>query len=303
MAIKYKLLELNKTNKQELSIAIGNFNGFHLGHQTLLKRTQEIAKVTNTASAIMTFEKVQSSNQIMDINDKKNFLAKMGFNYLIVIVFDNEFQKLSKEQFIDFLQQLSIENIVVGEDFHFGYQRSGSVLDLKKSAISTTVVGLLNYQDKKISSHIIVELLKNGKIKEANELLGYHYTIKNRVQKGFQNGHLISFPTANLNFGTYVLVKSGVYATLVHYQDKTYLGMAHVGVHATIDELKTPILEVNILDFNQDIYGKQISVEFLDYIADVHKFSDIDILKKHLQAYEKNIRQNYNIQMTKRVNL
>lgn len=303
MAIKYKLLELNKTNAKELSIAIGNFNGFHLGHQTLLKRTKEIAKVTNTASAIMTFEKEQPTNQIMDIDDKKNFLAKMGFNYLIVIVFDEQFKNLSKEEFIAFLQQLSIKNVIVGEDFRFGYQRSGSIIDLKDSSINTTVVNLLSYQDKKISSHIIVELLKDGRIKEANELLGYHYTIKNHVQKGFQNGHLISFPTANLTFNNYVLVKSGVYATLVHYQNKTYLGMAHVGVHATIDELKTPILEVNILDFNQDIYEQKIAVEFLDYITDVHKFTSIDELKSHLQAYEKIIRQNYNIQMTKCVSL
>lgn len=303
MAITYKLLELNKTSAQELSIAIGNFNGFHLGHQTLLNKTQEIAKTTNTASAIMTFEKAKPSDQIMDIDDKINFLTKMGFNYLIVVIFDEEFQKLSKEQFITFLQQLSIKNVVVGEDFHFGYQRSGNVLDLKKSNINTTIVNLLSYQNKKISSHVIVELLKDGKIKEANELLGHHYTIKNRVQKGFQNGHLISFPTANLTFGNYVLVKSGVYATLVHYQDKTYLGMTHVGVHATIDQLKSPILEVNILDFNQDIYGKTIVVEFLDYIADVHKFADIATLKDHLQAYEKTIRQNYNIQMTKCVSL
>lgn len=285
--IKYEIVNLSKhINTKPLVAAIGNFNGFHIGHQELLKKANQLSS-NNTQTAVITFKHQTQNNQILSFKDECSFLATFNISLLIIIEFNDELRTTSASNFISFLiNTLKVRDLIVGEDFTFGFNKTGNIYTLQCSPINTTVIPIKKIDNVKVSSTNIIRHLENGDIETSNKLLGYQYGITGLVQKGFQNGHKIGFPTVNLKFNNYVKIKDGVYATLVIFDNKKYLGMGYVGVHKTIDELSSPLLEVNIFDFNEDIYNKEIKVLFLSRIADSYKFSSLDILKTHLAQYK-----------------
>lgn len=283
--INYEIIKLSNFVSPFFSIAIGNFNGLHLGHMSLIKEVYKIAENTNSNSAILTFNHTDNY-QLLDDFDKKNILRNEHISAIISVSFDEYFKSLSKEDFISFLLSLNVKNIVVGEDFRFAKNRTGNVLDLISSPIHTKVLSLKTIKKQKISSSNIIACLQNGNIESANEMLNYPYHINGVVQHGLRNGHKIGFPTANISFENYVIPKIGVYAAKIIVANQSYYGMAYIGTHSTIDELKKPILEVNIFDFNADIYQKNIRVELHKYLTNSFTFNSLDELKFALTKYK-----------------
>lgn len=276
----------NQKNTQNATAVLGHFACFHLGHQALLNKGLEIAKKTNTKSVLILIDFPNKYGQIMTLKDKKEHLKSIGFDELFVIELTDEVKHLKKDDFIHILkEQFHITNVVVGEDYHFGFNKSGNVNDLTNN-FNTFIISLVNFETKKISTKDIYNCILDGNIKAANALLGFNYAITGQVKKGKQNGRKIDFKTANININPYVKPKDGVYMSKITVNNKSYFGMTYIGTHKTIDELSTPILEVNIFDFNQNIYRKKIKVELIKRIADEHKFTSLTDLKNHLNNYK-----------------
>lgn len=276
----------NKRNTQNATAVLGHFACFHLGHQALLNKCLEVAKNTNTKSVLILIDFFNKYGQIMALKDKKEYLKAIDFDELLVIELNDEVKNLSKDDFMHILkEQFHITNVVVGEDYHFGFNKSGNVNDLTNN-FNTFIIPIVNFETKKISTKDIYNYILDGNVKEANALLGFNYAITGQVKKGKQNGRKIDFKTANININPYVKPKDGVYMSKITVNKKTYFGMTYIGTHKTIDELSTPILEVNIFDFNQNIYRKIIKVELIKRIADEHKFTSLTDLKNHLNNYK-----------------
>ena len=294
MDIKYQEIELNSTNNQDhLTIALGNFSCFHLGHFELLKSVMTISKKTNTIASVLCFSHENYSKNIMTSYDKQEYLKQIGINKLFDINFDENLKNTSYVDFINFLKNtLKVENVVIGEDYRFGHNRLGTIEDLK-THFNVEVIKLKSINGNKISTHNIIQKIENGDLEVANNLLGFNYTITGIVQKGKQNGHKINFPTINLSLAKYVTPKSGVYSAYLNYNNKKYLGMAYIGVHQTIDALTDPILELNVFDFNKELYGEIVKIELLGRIADDFKFTSIEELQGALKKYKSTILEKY----------
>lgn len=276
----------NKRNTQNATAVLGHFACFHLGHQALLNKCLEVAKNTNTKSVLILIDFSNKYGQIMTLKDKKEYLKAIDFDELLVIELNDEVKNLSKDDFMHILkEQFHITNVVVGEDYHFGFNKSGNVNDLTNN-FNTFIIPIVNFETKKISTKDIYNYILDGNVKEANALLGFNYAITGQVKRGKQNGRKIDFKTANININPYVKPKDGVYMSKIKINNKSYFGMTYIGTHKTIDELSTPILEVNIFDFNQNIYRKTIKVELIKRIADEHKFTSLIDLKNHLNNYK-----------------
>ena len=294
MNINYQVIELNSSTQKEcLTIALGNFSCFHLGHFELLKAVIETSKTTDTIASVLCFSNENYSKNIMTLADKKSFLKQLGIRKLISIKFNEEFKKTSYLDFIYFLKNtLMVTNVVVGEDYRFGYNRLGSIDDLKKY-FNVEVIKLKKIDEQKISTHEIIEKIENGDISDANRLLGFNYTITGIVKKGKQNGHKMHFPTINLSLDDYIKPKNGVYSAYLNYNNKKYLGMAYIGIHRTIDALEIPILELNVFDFDKNLYDETVKIELLDRISDDFKFSNIKELQTALAQYKSTISRRY----------
>lgn len=294
MNIDYQDIELNSSkSKEHLTIALGNFSCFHLGHYELLKSVIKISETTDTLASVLCLSDANFSKNIMTLSDKQDFLKHVGIAKLININFDDAFKKISYLDFIYFLKDtLKVTNVVVGEDFRFGYNRIGSIEDLKKH-FNVNVIKLKEINGEKISTQDVIKKIQNGDVDAANRLLGFNYTITGIVKKGKQNGHKINFPTINLSLADYITPKNGVYSAYLNYNNKKYLGMAYIGVHRTIDALEIPILELNVFDFDKDLYDETVKIELIDRISDDFKFSNIEELKIALAQYKSTISKRY----------
>lgn len=294
MEINYQQIKLNSDNSREqLTIALGNFSCFHLGHFELLKSVINVANSTNTIPSVLCFSSQVSNKNIMTLKDKKTFLKKIGISQLIEIEFNDSFKKTSYIDFMLFLKEtLNVNNVIVGEDYRFGYNRLGSTSDLKEM-FNVNIIELKTANGVKISTSDIIQKIENGEIRSANKLLGFNYSITGIVQKGRQNGRKINFPTINISLNEYIIPKSGVYAAYLDYNGSKYLGMAYVGTHRTIDTLATPILELNVFNFNENLYEKTVTIELLERISDDFKFSNLNELQIALEKYKSTILKKY----------
>jgi riboflavin kinase / FMN adenylyltransferase len=278
------------------SIAIGFFDGMHLGHLSLL---EEITKRQESPS-ILTFDLGMKnklggnkSGLLLTQKEKDECLERLGVKNEYILPFDERIMNLSKQEFLDFLARLSPKRIVVGKDFTFGRNAGGKSNDLftlEKNGISIHVVNLKKNKDEKVSSSNIKNKLRNKEIQEANNMLGYPFFIKARVVHGLENGRKIDFPTANMIYpDEKVKLPCGVYKTMTELDGKKYLSMTNIGTHPSINELKEDIIETNLFDFDDNIYGKTIQVNFLEFIREQKKFNDIIELKKQLENDRKTI--------------
>lgn len=280
---------------EDVSITIGNFDGVHIGHQMLIKKTIETGKT----SVIMTFN--PHPNCIIKTNfpyyfltslDKKiEIIRKYNPDYLYVIDFDRKAATTSKEDFILWLKHLGVKHIICGEDCRFAYKGEGSLIDLKNNFDCVTMKTLFD-NDKRISSSYIKELLEKGNVEKASKMLGRFYSIEGRVVEGFHNGEKLGFRTANLDILGNVPPKNGVYGVYVTYNGKKYIGMCNIGYNPTIGKLKTLKLETHIFDFDKMIYGDDINISFVKYIREENKFQSVDELKKQLSKDFENIKNN-----------
>ena len=266
--------------------AIGNFDGVHLGHQKLI----EESKKHNLKSAVLTFyphpsvflKKIPNYPLVTPLEKKTDILSKMGIDYLIVIEFNEEIASMPKEEFIDALHQMNIKACVCGYDFTFGKKAEGNINDLEKEFEFYEIKKYI-LDDVRVSSTYIRELISLGNIEEANRLLGRQYSIRGNVIYGLQNGRIIGFPTANVDYKNFFLPKNGVYFVNVIVEGIPYLGMANIGHNPTIEYQDNIRLEVNIFGLDEDIYGENIEVYFIKRIRDEKRFKSKEELIKQLK--------------------
>lgn len=285
--------------------AFGFFDGVHQGHQAVIKHAVNIAKTENKQSAVFTFHPhpsvvLKQSNEevqyITTMEEKKKIIAELGVDRLYVITFNQELSQLSPKQFIEhFIVNLHIDHVVAGFDFSFGHKGAGNMNNITSfgfDQFTTTVIEKVELQEEKVSSTKIRLALQQGNVKEVNELLGRVYTASGTVVTGDKRGRLLGFPTANVQVPEHKLLpKQGVYAVRLEHQGTVYDGMANLGVKPTFiqGELR-PTLEVFIFDFDQDIYGNEVTVSFYDYVRAEQKFSGVEEIKEQLQKDEQAIR-------------
>ncbi len=266
--------------------AIGNFDGVHLGHQKLI----EECKRHGYKSAVLTFyphpsvflKKIPNYPLVTPLEKKTDVLSKMGIDYLIVVEFNEEIAAMPKEEFIEALHAMNIKACVCGYDFTFARRAEGNITDLAKEfefyEIKKYVLG-----DVRVSTTYIRELLTEGNVEEANKLLGRQFSIRGNVIYGLQNGRVMGFPTANIDYKNFFLPKNGVYFVNVIVEGVPYLGMANIGHNPTIDYQDKVRLEVNIFNLDDDIYGENIEVYFIKRIRDEKRFKSVDELIKQLK--------------------
>ncbi|MBA2174064.1 bifunctional riboflavin kinase/FAD synthetase [Halobacillus locisalis] len=284
--------------------AVGFFDGVHQGHQAVITKAKEKAASMNTKSAVMTFDPHPSvvlkkgkvhAHYITPLREKEEILDSMGIDYLFVVTFDQALAQLSPQQFVDdFFVGLNVQHVVAGFDFTFGHKGKGNMEqlpELSQGRFSQTVIPKVEKTEDKISSTRIRAVLDQGKVDEAIELLGRPYVMQGIVVNGERRGRTIGYPTANIDVEhDYYVPKIGVYAVIIHVNGHSYPGMANLGVKPTFEGDREPNLEVHLFDFDQDLYGKQVRVEFHVMVREEKRFDGVDALKNQLADDESQIR-------------
>ena len=283
--------------KKKFGIAIGNFDGFHLGHQTIISKMLDHCKKQNMILVIMTFVPhpriiLQGAKQFL-INDYKNrrkFMQESGLEILCEVEFTRQFSNLNPEEFLDdcILKEKRIKCFFLGHDFSFGKGKKGDRTFVEKycleNNISVEVLDEFKKGKEKIFSSHIRNLLKQGNIKKANRHLGREFFLEGRVVNGLARGKKIGFPTANLNVKEDLLVPGvGVFSTKVIYGDEVYLSLTNIGFNPTFKGLNDITIETHILDFEKNIYGEEIKVVFIERIREEKKFLSFSDLKKQIK--------------------
>jgi len=271
----------------KLAVALGEFDGIHLAHQKLINKVVNYAKAKNIKSAVISFDphpdyvlnKRTNLGYITPLKEKVSKLAELGIDYLILIPFTLEFAKLSPLDFINnYLKKLDIDLLVVGFDYRFGYKGSGNV-DTLKAYFNVDVVEKVELGNEKVGSNEIRSYLIKGDMDSVKKMLGRYYNITGKVVDGNKVGRTLGFKTANIQIeDEYQVLRKGVYAVFVNYQGKKYLGVCNIGNNPTINYVKIPRLEVHIFDFNQEIYGETINVEFVKFLRDELKFATTEAM-------------------------
>lgn len=291
-------------------VTIGNFDGVHCGHLQLFQSVVEKAAVAKGTSVAITFNphplqvlKPEGIKLISTCEQKSELIEQAGIDILLVIPFTEEFAKTTAHTFVKeiLVEKLGVNELIVGYDYAFGKGRSGNIEFLKEQGeqygFPVTVVDAHYIDEQLVSSSKIRELIKEGQMAQARLLLGRNYQIRGSVRVGKQRGgRVIGFPTANLKFNEEDLVpKHGVYVTQVVYEGKCYGGILNIGYNPTFGEEQL-VAETHIFDFNEDIYGKPIKVNLLQFIRSERKFSgpqelseqisrDVAVAKKVLQEH------------------
>ncbi len=285
-----KIINIDNENFKEISdelcAAIGNFDGVHLGHQKLI----EECKRHNYKSAVLTFyphpstflKKIPNYKLITPINHKADIFSKMGIDYLIIIEFNEKFANLSKEEFICLMKKLNIKSCVCGYDFSFGRKAEGNILDLSKEFEFYEVKKFI-YDNVRVSSTYIRELLSIGDIEKVNKMLGRIFSIRGNVEYGTQKGRLIGFPTANLNYANYYIPSNGVYFVTIKINNILYYGMCNIGNNPTFNYSNNIKVEINIFGLNDNIYNNNIEVFFYKKIRNEKDFGSKEELIKQLK--------------------
>ena len=293
-----ELIILNNNIVRDLNVVatIGTFDGLHKGHLELLNKTIGIAKTSNLKSAVITFDfqpdfilnKTNDLSLITPFDLKKEIIEKLGFDYLIIISFTEELSKLSPNDFVNkYLIDLGVKKCVVGFDFTFGYKKSGTATDINNLScglIETTVIEEVELNNRKIGSSWVKKSLNNGDVELARILLGRPFEITGKVIKGKQIGRTIDVPTANVSYDkSYVLLKTGVYATEVVIDEVPYAAITNIGHNPSFNYTKLRSLESHIIGFSGDLYDKKITIKFLKYLRDEQKFSSIVEFKNQIE--------------------
>ncbi|MGL5315446.1 MAG: bifunctional riboflavin kinase/FAD synthetase [Peptostreptococcaceae bacterium] len=290
----------------ESVVTIGNFDGPHKGHQVLISKTIEYAKLNNIKSVVFTFENHPANyfvpNVVKNIvpNDEKiKRLKALGADYVINIPFDNFMTKISAYDFVKdiLISKLNAKKIIVGYDFNFARNKEGNTNVLRELSsefgFELEVVKPIKINGVRVSSTLIRDLILQGNVYEVGNYLGYSYELSGKVIHARKLGRTIGFPTANIEINEDVVIpKGGIYATKVHIDDEIFYGATNIGYNPTVNGQRLSI-ETNILDFDRDIYGEIIKLEFLERTRDEKKFSSIEELKNQLEKDTSYIYEKY----------
>lgn len=289
-------------------VTIGTFDGVHLGHQAILKGMVNTAKEIGGETVVITFYphprqvlNIDSSNLrfITTQEEKIRLLENLGIDNLIIVNFTKEFSRITSDSFIKnyIIDKISPVKFVIGYDHHFGKNRMGDfdlLYDLgMQYRFKVQRIPAQDVQNIAVSSTKIRHSLEQGDVEHANALLGYQFSYKGKVISGERLGREIGYRTANLDVSNeYRLIKSsGVYASYVDYEDKIYKAMTYIGRKPTVNDEDIESIEVHILDFESDLYDKEIKVRFVSKVRDEQKFENIEALRNQIEEDEKKIRE------------
>ncbi len=280
-------------------VTIGTFDGVHIGHQEIFRMVQSAAEESGGETVVITFHPHPrlvihpDSKDLKFINTQEKkieFVRQAGIDYLIVIPFTKEFANTPSGEFVRnvLVEKIKTKKLIIGYDHQFGKDRYGSIGELKGlgkiHSFEVVELPVQTIDGVAVSSTKIRNALNAGNVRLANKLLGYEYSITGKVVRGNRIGQTIGFPTANIEIeDEYKLISAnGVYACRVEYEGRIYKGMGNIGHRPTIDHGDLTI-EVNIFDFNHDIYGEIITIFFVDRIRDEKKFENLAALRKQLR--------------------
>ncbi|WAA13560.1 riboflavin biosynthesis protein RibF [Fervidibacillus halotolerans] len=298
------LTEENKNAVDELpplSLAIGYFDGIHIGHQKVIGTAKEEAEKRGLHSGVMTFDpspkavlgNPEKVKYLTLLHEKKQRIQALGIDYFIIVPFTKEFSKLSPEQFIEqYIVQLNVKHLVAGFDYTYGRYGKGNmntIKQLSENRFSYTVIEKMMVQNEKISSTSIRNLIKLGNVDQVPAMLGRHYTISGTVVHGEKRGRTIGFPTANIDVDhRYVLPKDGVYAVEVFVNGQWIPGVCNIGFKPTFhNERRQRMIEVHLLNFQDDLYGESVNIKWYKRIREERKFTSVDELSKQITRDKK----------------
>ena len=292
---------INSYSKSPSAITIGTFDGVHLGHQKIIKKLQSIAKQNGLQSVILTFFPhprmvLQSAVQIKLLNtieERQEILSDLGLDHLVIKKFTKDFSKLSAEQYArDILvNDLNAKYVIIGYDHRFGKNRRADIKDLinfgKQFNFKVEEISVKDVDEVAVSSTKIRTSLNLGDVGTANTFLGYNYFLTGVVKQGKQLGKQIGFPTANIYIKEdYKLIpKNGVYIVKSRIENNLVYGMMNIGTNPTVDGTSQSI-EVHFFDFNQNLYGIKLKIEFLKRLRDERKFDSLEALQSQLKIDE-----------------
>ena len=283
----------------------GTFDGVHLGHKTILNRLIEVAKKSGGESVLLTFnphprQVLQPDVDLKMLNtieEKIELLEKAGLDHLIIHPFTKEFSRTTTLEYVRniLVQKIGVKRLVIGYDHHFGRNREGSFDRLKEFGplygFEVEEIPAMDIDAVAISSTKVRKALEVGDVERAHEFLGYPYSLVGWVSKGDQLGRTIGFPTANLELSnsSKLLPAMGVFAVRIELNGKSYKGMCNIGLRPTVEGSSNRI-EVHIFDFNQDIYGQSLRIDFLHRMRSEQKFGNLNELKNQLLIDSKEAR-------------
>lgn len=276
-------------------VVLGNFDGIHIGHQNLIKQGIELAKEKNAVLTIFTFyPQWQALNKadfkyLLSQSDKMNMLEKIGVDEVITQACDTDFSSITAHAFIQdiLVDVLNVCGVVVGFNYSFGYKAEGTpeLLNdvLTPQGITVHIEPPFQYADNIVSSSLIRRQVRAGNMLLVKELLGYSFHLCGEVVHGAQNGRKMNFPTANIDYDESLMLPSlGVYAAkawLVNEPNKKYNGVLNIGTRPTVDDSEKITVEIHMLDFEQQIYGKQLCIEVHHFLRHISKFKNLSELK------------------------
>lgn len=297
-------LQTVKYANKRLVIALGTFDGVHLGHRSIIRQAQQLAIEFAGSLAVLTFadhpltvlNSQLAPSRITSREERRELLMAMGVEVLIELPFTMQLANLTAADFVEMLQK-DVEPLalVVGENFTFGKGASGNAVTLaalaKEKGIRTAICPLVFIDGETVSSTRLRQLLPTGNLPLINQCLGYEYFIVGQVEHGFERGRQLGFPTANLSIdGKKASLPDGVYAVKVHIGEKIFGGVANIGCNPTFGKIKR-LLEVHIFDFDEDVYGQNLQVDFVAYLRGEQKFSSPDGLIQQIEKDKQNARK------------
>ena len=300
----YNNLNISNNHKNSV-IAIGNFDGVHLGHKKVIEQAKKKAKKNKLPFGLITFEPIPvmffnskiKNHRINSSEQKKNYLKKLKLDFLIIIKFNKLLSLLSAEQFIRRIiyNKIKSKYVFVSKNFKFGKKRQGNINTLKKFknifGFKTIITPPLKNLKRTISSSSIRKKISLGKIEEANKLLGRPWCVSGKVIKGKKRGRKIGFPTCNVKMRDYIVPKLGVYSVVVRTNHFKKKGIANIGYRPTFNG-QNLLLEVNIFGINKNLYNKEINVNFIKFIRSEKKFKDFEQLKKQIKVDINRVKKN-----------
>lgn len=300
MKFYHNLADINLDNRPSV-ITVGMFDGVHLGHIAVINQLIKISRENDLVSIVLTFSNHPAryfkpelqEKQLTTLDEKKHLMSQLGVDILIALPFDDYMAKISASEFAStiLLDKLNGQHIVFGYDNHFGHNREGSkeFIDINFKKLETHRVPETIIDAEIVSSSLVKHCLANGFIEKSRQFLNYSYSLKGIVIKGDQLGRKIGFPTANIAVNSEKLIPLiGVYLTKCTLGEATIFGMTNIGIRPTVTSSQELRIETNLFDFEDEIYGQELKVTFLERMRDEKKFESFNDLVTQLNADKTN---------------
>jgi len=288
----------SQVNVTNINLAIGNFDGIHLGHQKIIDELVKNSKIKNYSSAILSFKPhprqffsdYYSNFWIISEEEKIDLLNEKGIDHYFSLQFDSEIASLSPKDFVIkiLIEKLNSKHLVVGYDFKFGKDRKGNTIFLQEQS---KILGFglkiiqpvtSNHSSEVYSSSQVREAINDGNMEKVNLFLGRNWSMRGIIIEGNKRASAMNFPTANIVPGELIYPKKGVYTIRARYNGNWFNGIANFGERPTVDGKKL-LLEAHLFEFHQNIYGKELTVEFLTFIREEKKFDNFALLAEQIQ--------------------